>query len=65
MPMDRATPEEKTEAHNKGEKDVAEVSGHNHPHGRLESNFSAAAGAFQKENEAYDKGYENGRKQRG
>ena len=64
MPMDHATPEEKNDAHNQGEKDAAEVSGYNPPHGWVESNFSAAAGAFKDENDAYNKGWENGKKQR-
>ncbi len=63
MAMDHATPEEKNEAHNQGEQDATEHS-YDPPHGWLESTFSAAKGAFQEENEAYDKGYENGKKQR-
>jgi hypothetical protein len=61
--MDHATPEEKTEAHNKGQEDAANYE-YNRPHDVLESNVSAAAGAFTEENEAYNEGWAHGKSQR-
>ncbi len=63
MPMDHATPEEKDQAYSEGQKDAANYE-YNKPHGALESNVSAAKGAFTEENDAYNAGYEHGRSQR-
>ena len=63
MPNDHASPDEKTDNHNDGEKDAAEGNGYNPPHGWVESNLSSAAGRYQEENESYGKGWDNGKKQ--
>ena len=62
MPNDHASPDEKIENHNSGQSDAAERNGYNPPHGPIESNLSSAAGRYQEENDAYNKGYDNGKK---
>ena len=56
--------DELREQHNQGEKDATEYNGYNRPHGAVESNLSSAAEDYQADNEAYGKGWENGRNQR-
>lgn len=62
MAKDRS--EELQDHHNQGEKDAVEYNGHNPPRGILERNLSSAAEDYQEDNAAYNKGWQNGVKQR-
>jgi len=54
------------EHHNQGEKDAAEYAGYNPPHDWADTNLTHdhVKEEYQKDNDDYGKGWENGRNQR-